>query len=267
MPWQQFAALLLFSIFGSAIQSSKLPAKMTSVIAQMSGSNIPADSFSTQPKTYWRAGSQYCRVDEEADAKNGIHGRLIINEPDSWLVNLADNTAKHIVDQGPTFNCRLPLFAFDPQMAKSKIGELEFGKELEFFRANGATAVEGPKLAFKANYYTLTLGDSVLKLIERDDIHAPIMIALIRNDDVVEIRYLLWDDQVPFKAELFAKPAGVTIEEIKWSALAPPEGPVNPWRDSRHTDWQPWQAGSRRSIILPAKNVCHGGKFYAPIRM
>jgi hypothetical protein len=111
-------------------------------------------------------------VDEERDAKNGIHGRTIINEPDAWLINLADNTAKHFVDQGPTLNCRLPIFALDPGMAKSKIGELEFGRELEFFRENGAKSVEGPKSEFKANFYELTIEDSVLKLVERADIHA-----------------------------------------------------------------------------------------------
>jgi hypothetical protein len=215
MQWQRFAVLLFSGIVGIGIQNSTTPAKMTRVIAQMSGSNIPADSFSTQPKTYWRAGTKYCRVDEQPDTKNGIHGSLIINEPDSWLVNLSNNSAKHVVDPGPTFNCKLPLFALDPEMAKSKVGELEFGQEIEFFRSNGATMSDGPKLQFKANYYTLTLGDSVLKLVERDDIHAPIMIALIRGGDIVQIRYSLWEDQIPFKADLFAKPAGVTIEEIK----------------------------------------------------
>jgi len=37
---------------------------------------------------------------------------------------LADNTAKHVLDRGPTFNCKLPIFAMDEEMAKSKIGKL-----------------------------------------------------------------------------------------------------------------------------------------------
>jgi hypothetical protein len=131
------------------------------------------------------------------------------------MVNLADNTAKHLVDQGPTFNCKLPIFAFDPEMAKSKIGELEFGRELEFFRANGAKPVDGPKLEFKANYFELTIADSILKLVERADIHALILIGLMRGNKVLQVRYSLWDDEEPFKADLFAKPDGVRIEEVK----------------------------------------------------
>ena len=85
---------------------------------------------------------------------------------------MADNTAKHVLDTGPTFNCRLPIFALDPGTAKSKIGELEIGRELDYFRANGAKLIEGPKLSFETKAYELEIADSVLKLVERVAIHA-----------------------------------------------------------------------------------------------
>ena len=190
------------------------PGKMTHAIVQMSGTDIAADSFFSKPKIFWRASNQYCRIDEEPDPEKGIHGRLIVNEPDAWLVNLADNTAKHVLDTGPTFNCKLPIFALDEEMVKSKVGELEIGRELDFFHANGAKLIEGPKLQFEANYYELKIGDSVLRLVERVDIHAPILIALMRGDKVYKARYILWGE-VPFKPDLFAKPVGVKIEEAK----------------------------------------------------
>ena len=206
---------LTLALVPTAVCADSTPITMTHVIAQMSGTNIPADSFQAKPKAYWRAASQYCRVDEEPDPEKGIHGRTVINEPDAWLINLADKTAKHLVDKGPTFYCRLPIFASDPEAMKSKIGELEFGRELTFFRDNSAKPIEGPKLQFPANYYELVIGDSVLKLVERSDIHAPIMIGLITGDKSLWVRYLLWDNQIPFKADLFAKPTGVKVEETK----------------------------------------------------
>src|ERR1019366_7562251 len=103
---------------------------MSHAIVQMSVTDISTDSFFAKPKVYWRASNQYCRVDEEPDPKNAIHGRMIMNEPDIWLINLTDSMAKHVVDHGPTFYCKLPVFALDPEMTKSKIGELEFGREL-----------------------------------------------------------------------------------------------------------------------------------------
>ena len=87
---------------------------------------------------------------------------MIVNEPDVWMANLADNTARHMVDPGPTFNCRLPMFAFDAEALRTKLGELEFGHELEFFRDNGAKQVDGPKLSLETKSFELKLDDSTL---------------------------------------------------------------------------------------------------------
>jgi hypothetical protein len=211
--WLTAAAILIVPFGG--FSADEMPTKMIHLIAQMSGTDIPAGAFGGKPKTMWRASNNYCRIDEEPDPQKGLHLRTIMNEPDAWLVDLASNRAKHMVDPGPTFNCRMPIFAFDMAMAKGKIGELEFGRELEFFQKNGAKEVSGPKLEFKAAYYELELNGMILKLVERVDIHAPILIALLQGEKTTEVRYLLWDDQVPFKIDLFSKPAGVTMEELK----------------------------------------------------
>ena len=139
-----------------------------------------------------------------------------MNEPDSWLVDLANNRAKHMVDPGPTFNCRMPIFAFNMEMVKGKVGGLEFGHELEFFQKNGAAQVDGPPLeSFKANYYELAVDGMVLKLVERVDIHVPILIALLQGEKITKVSYLLWEDHIPFKADLFAKPTGMIMEDVK----------------------------------------------------
>jgi hypothetical protein len=52
-------------------------------------------------------------------------------------------------------------------------------------------------------------------LVERPDIHAPVLIALIRKNKVLQVRYLLWDDRVPFNPGLFAKPTYAKITEAK----------------------------------------------------
>ena len=213
-PW--LAALITLLVPVSGFCADDPPRTMIHIIVQLSGTDIPEGSFAGKPKTLWRATNSYCRSDEEPDPQQGLHLRSIMNEPDSWLVNLADNRAKHLVDPGPTFNCRLPIFALSMEIFKSKVGGLEYGHELEFFQKNGAKQVDGPKLeSFKANYYELTLDGMVLKLVERVDIHVPIRIALLHGGKVTQVRYLLWEDKIPFQADLFAKPVGVNIEEVK----------------------------------------------------
>ena len=89
---------------------------------------------------------------------------MVIKEPDAWLVNLADCTAKHIVDPGPTFNCKLPIFTLSAEMAKSKVGELEIGREIDFFHQNSAKLIEGPKVQlvpFKAALFAKPEGIKV----------------------------------------------------------------------------------------------------------
>jgi hypothetical protein len=215
MRYLKLSIATILGLVSVAWAGDPAPTKMTHLIVQMAGTDIPKDSFPAKPKIMWRASNRYCRVDEEPDPVQKIHGRMIVNEPDAWMVNLFDNTARHVVDSGPSFNCRLPIFAFDAEILKTKLGQLEFGSELEFFRSNGAKQVEGPKLSFEANYYELALDGSILKLVERADIHAPIRVGLIRGDKYYMVTYSLWDDQVPFKADLFAKPAGMKIEEAK----------------------------------------------------
>jgi len=97
MHWGRLAVVLTLALVRVSVCADSAPTKRTHVIAQMSGPNISADSFAAKPKIYWRASNQYCRIDEEPDTEKGIHGRIIMNEPDAWLVNLADNTAKHLL--------------------------------------------------------------------------------------------------------------------------------------------------------------------------
>lgn len=209
-----FVSVMILHVLAGTAVSADPPSKMIHAVVQMSAKDIPADSFFNKPKVYWRASNRYCRVDEEPDPEKGIHGRLLMNEPDAWLINLADNTAKHMLDPGPTFNCRLPIFAMSEEMARSKIGEIEIGRELDFFQHNGAKLVAGPKLHFEAKYYELQVGDWTVNLVERVDIHAPIMIGLVSREKSYTARYLLWEE-VPFKGDLFAEPSGFKIEEVK----------------------------------------------------
>lgn len=208
-----FAVLLITALSIPTFGAEPQPAKMTHIIAQYSGAPIPTNSFASKPKTIWRATDSFCRNEEEPDPQANLHLVVITNEPDAWLVDLANNRAKHMVDPGPTFNCRLPVFAFGQAMATGKIGELQFGRESEFFHTHGAKQVEGTDLpSFKAIYYELKIDDATLKLVEREDTHAPLMITLTQGEDVTTVRYSLWEE-LPFRAELFAKPTGVNIEE------------------------------------------------------
>ena len=86
---------------------------MLKLAVRLENPNIPKESFAAKPKLMYKAGNGYCRTEELPDPEHGIHGLMIINEPDIWMVNLLAKTAQHYVDSGPTFNGRMPMFGGD----------------------------------------------------------------------------------------------------------------------------------------------------------
>ena len=86
------------------------PRTMIKLAVRLQSPEVPGDSFAAKPKIMYRAGTRYCRTEEVPDPEHGIHGLMIFNEPDVWMVNLLGKTTQHYVDPGPTFNCRMPIF-------------------------------------------------------------------------------------------------------------------------------------------------------------
>src|ERR1700730_2128721 len=97
----------------NAVSFGQQPEIMTKLAVRLESADIPAESFAAKPKVMYRAGTGYCRTEELPDPEHGIHGLMILNEPDAWMVNLLTKTAQHFVDPGPTFHCRMPIFQGD----------------------------------------------------------------------------------------------------------------------------------------------------------
>jgi hypothetical protein len=213
------SVLFLACLFTTALIAQPPPKTMIKMVVQLQSTELPADSFASKPKTLYRAGTQFCRTDEEPDAAHGIHGVLIVNEPDAWMVNLATNTAQHLVDSGPTSNCRMPIFAsrlseLSEQDAK-QLAELEFGYEMEFFKSKGATPQPGPVLQTKqTTVYKLNYGDSTVALFTFGTPERPLAVAWTRGEKH-EIFWYSGYGQLDFDPTLFAKPEHVKIEEAK----------------------------------------------------
>ena len=95
--------LLSICVLAGAIFAEEPPKRMTKMEVVLHSPDAPTGSFAAKPRVFYRAGNRYCRVEETPDPDQGIHGLMIINEPDWWMVNLFSKTARHGVDPGPTF--------------------------------------------------------------------------------------------------------------------------------------------------------------------
>ena len=205
-------------LMASLALAQDAPKTMSRITVQLDGPDAPKDSFVRQPKTIYRAGSSYCRVEEAPDSERNIHGLLIVNEPNAWMVNLATKTAQHTVDPGPTFNCHLPIFAgpvpnTQDQVDYAKLG-LEFGHELEFFQKMGAARqAPGPVLQKQqTTAYVLDIGETRFALFTYGPNEFPLLVAHTVGTKG-EMFWYSGYGQVPFDPKLFSKPEGVTIAE------------------------------------------------------
>jgi hypothetical protein len=213
--------MLLLAVFlsGSTLFAQQSPKTMIRMEVILQSADAPEGSFAAQPKVMYRAGHQYCRIEEALDATQGIHGVVIINEPDFWMVNLVDQSARHAVDPGPNFSCRMPIFpgvaSKLPDDQKQELMGLEFGYEMQFFKDNGAVAKPGPVLQTKqTTAYRLDVGDISLGLFTYGPPERPLGIAWTRGDEHAIIWYSGYGE-LDFDQKLFAKPEHVKIEDAK----------------------------------------------------
>jgi hypothetical protein len=210
----------LFALLLSTPLLAQQPSKiMTKMVVQLQGTDVPVESFAAKPKTMYRAGTQFCRVEEMPDPEHGIHGLMITNEPDAWMVNLETKSAQHMVDPGPSFNCRMPIFASFllqiPQDEAKQFGALEFGYELDFFKTKGASPHPGGILQGKETMsYKLQFGESSVALFTYGTPERPLAAAWIRGEKH-EIFWYSGYGELNFDPKLFAKPDHVTIEDAK----------------------------------------------------
>jgi hypothetical protein len=192
---------------------------MTKLEVILQSPDVPIGSFAAKPKVMYRSGNRYCRIEEAPDPDRGIHGLMIINEPDYWMVNLLSKTARHGLDPGPTFNCRMPMFADAAPTSSGdeskKVMELEFGLEFEFFKNKGAAPQKGPVLQTKETMvYRVEVGDAALALFTYGTPERPLAVAR-QHGDKSDIYWYSGYGQVEFDPKLFAKPENVKIEDSK----------------------------------------------------
>lgn len=87
------AMLLIVCALSAVALGQQPPDMMTKLTVRLQSPDIPEESFAAKPKTMYRTGNGYCRTEELPDPEQGIHGLMIINEPDVWMVNLLTKAA------------------------------------------------------------------------------------------------------------------------------------------------------------------------------
>lgn len=135
-------------------------------------------------------------------------------EPNIWMANLYDGTGKHIVDPGPTFYAKAPIFYGTPGLSP-KLTDLEYGCEADFIAANAPKPVRSEQVAGTSFdvYRVDGVGDAI-EILERSATSIPSFVRYYQQGKLVEtIRYDLYVTGLPNDPSLFVPPSSVRYSE------------------------------------------------------
>ena len=210
------AVILIFTARASATTCA--PAQLVHITIANVTRGIDPTSFAAQPKNYYRTGGDKLRIEEAVDAANGIHGVIVVAEPNIWMANLYDGTGKHIVDPGPTFFAKAPIFG--TKLSGKLIG-LEFGCEAYFIAANAPKPVHVEQVGgIGFDVYRIEDGPDAVEILERSGTNIPAFARYFHQDNLAAVlRYDLYLTNLPSDPSLFLPPPNVRYTEAGTQAV------------------------------------------------
>jgi hypothetical protein len=215
LPLQAFVLSAAVCVFGAVPARAAIcaPSKLVHITVSNATPGIDPASYDAQPKNYYRVGNDKMRIEEALDSANGIHGLIVVAEPNIWMANLYDNTGKHIVDPGPTFNVKAPVIAV--QGLSSKLLGLEFGCEADYIAANGPKPVRSEQVGGAAfDVYRFEDGADAVELLERPAGGAPSYARYYHQGRLAMVlRYEAYQTGLASEPSLFVPPVNVKYTE------------------------------------------------------
>jgi hypothetical protein len=200
------AFAIVYAVALPAAATPCAPQKLIHIAVANATPGIVAASFAAQPKNFYRIGSDRLRIEEAIDEPNKIHGLIVVSEPNIWMANLYDNSGKHIVDPGPTFNARALIFGLSGPFTG-----LEFGCEADFIAANSPKPVRSEQIGGATfDVYRVEDRSDAVEILDRSGTSIPAFVRYYQNGKLTTVlRYDLYETGLPLNAGLFTPPAGV----------------------------------------------------------
>lgn len=197
-------------------QHADFPETMTKIVVRLMGPGIKPGSFAALPRTIYRAGNRYARLEDPPDTRQRIEKLIIIAEPDAYSLNVIEKKGTHAIDRGGPNDIHLPVvLPFDPKHELGGLDRLEFDSELDFFENAGARKRAGPIVnARPTDAYVLHTPEGSATLVVRAGTERPIFITWMMKEGTYRYEYIQYDE-IPFNPALFAKPNGFELKEIR----------------------------------------------------
>ena len=173
---------------------------------------IKEGSFEATSRKLWRIGFRYMRLEEAPDPDLNIHGLIISNAPDTYLINLYTNIGQHLVDRAENTDVHVSVFQI-PDLPL-KIQELEMGYENVFIAkhnifSTGVKTIQG----IECDTHEIIISGFKVTLWKRRDNRNPLQARIEKDGIVYTVRYLQYENNLIPDFGLFEVPQGVRIME------------------------------------------------------
>ena len=184
--------------------------KMLFVEYRVVSAGLSASSPEAQPRKVWRVGKDFLRFEDVPNPETKVHGLIIVDEPDIWIIDRNKGQGRHAIDPGPQYVIHFPIF---PREQSEKLKQLEFGSELKFFQDNGAKVLASQNVdGIKCKLYRMELDDRELTLFLKPD-DLPLQIEVQSASGKYAVRFLRYDPNQKPDMSLFKVPPGIKIIE------------------------------------------------------
>ncbi len=172
--------------------------------------DLPASSPETKSRKVWLLGKEFLRFEDVPNPETKVHGLIIVDEPDIWIIDRNKGQGRHAIDPGPQYVVHFPIF---PREQSEKLKQLEFGSELKFFQDNGAKELASQTVdGINCKLYRMELDDRELTLFLKPD-NVPLQIEVKGAGLKYAVRFLKYDPNQKPDMSLFKVPPGIKITE------------------------------------------------------
>jgi len=203
--------LLLPLCAGAPSRAECAPRGLVKIAYRDATPTIPQDSFAAQPKVLYRMGTQYGLVQEATDPENLTKRLIVVNEPDTWRINMLTKKGVYKYDRSEPLRFEAPVFdgPDHPEFLRS----MEFGCELAFMKEHVS---EPPKKVTVAEHellsYQLEQGRYRIMLAVNPGNQRPFALGYFVDGEMVQyLRYLVYQDNLPANTRVFWPPAEIEI--------------------------------------------------------
>jgi hypothetical protein len=204
--------LILVLLIAPEAMAGCAPEKMVRITFSNTTPSVKAGTFAALPRTILRLGAHYGRLEEAPDTGHGIHGLIVTNQRDTWMVNLALMSGRHIVDEAESYDFHAPIVGG----RDTPFPGFEFGCELAWMEGQGVEAVPVTVDGNRLLRYEASAGGFTVALLVDPPTRIPRGLEVTRGGELVyRLRYDEYLTGLEPDTTLFARPAGITWEKAE----------------------------------------------------